>query len=223
MDQQEGLSTSKPPLFTGETYWSVRMKFHLMSLGWKVWEATEKEYKIIDNLPADILELDQYEGNAKSLNSILSGLTNYVFTKVMRCKTTKQAWDKLNIIYERTYKAIESKLQTYKGQFEILKMKEEENIGEYLLRVDEVVNVIRGLGGKLKEREVVSKVLRSFPMKYDSKVSTLEERDDLDLVTVDELHGILTAHEMRTGQNNTSKGGGAFKVTKKIKNQRKTT
>ena len=67
----------------------------------------------------------------------------------MRCKTTKQAWDKLNIIYERTYKAKESKLQTYKGQFEILKMKEEENIGEYLLRVDEVVNDIRGLGGKL--------------------------------------------------------------------------
>ena len=54
-------------------------------------------------------------------------------------------------------------------------MKEEENIGEYLLRVDEVVNAIRGLGGKLKEREVVDKVLRTFPMKYDSKVSTLEE------------------------------------------------
>ena len=43
-------------------------------------------------------------------------------------------------------------------------MKEEENIGEYLLRVDEVVNAIRGLGGKLKEREVVDKVLRTFPM-----------------------------------------------------------
>ena len=44
-------------------------------------------------------------------------------------------------------------------------MKEYENIGEYLLRVDEVVNAIIGLGGKLKEREIVSKVLRTFPMK----------------------------------------------------------
>ena len=59
------------------------------------------------------------------------------------------------------------------GQFEGLKMKEEENIGEYLLRVDEVVNDIRVLGGKLKEREVMSKVLRTFPMMYDSKVSIL--------------------------------------------------
>ena len=44
-------------------------------------------------------------------------------------------------------------------------MKEEENIGEYLLRVDEVVNFVRDLGGKLKEREVVNKVLRTLPMK----------------------------------------------------------
>ena len=95
-------------------------------------------------------------------------------------------------------------------------MKEEENIGEYLLRGDEFFNAIRGLGGKLKEREVVKKVLRTFPMKYDSKVSTLEERDDLDLVTVDALHGILAPYEIRTGLNESSRKEEAFKaLTKK--------
>ena len=52
-------------------------------------------------------------------------------------------------------------------------MKEEENIAEYLLRVDEIVNTIRGIGGEIKEK-VVDKVLRTLPMKYDSKVSSLE-------------------------------------------------
>ena len=52
-------------------------------------------------------------------------------------------------------------------------MKEEENIGEYLLRVYDVVNDIKGLGGELKEIELVYKVLRTLPMKYESKVSTL--------------------------------------------------
>ena len=47
------------------------------------------------------------------------------------------------------------------GQFESLKMKEEENIGEYLLRVD-VVNSIRGFRRKLKEKIVVKKVLRTL-------------------------------------------------------------
>ena len=153
MDQQQELATNIPPLFTGENYayWSVRMKCHLMSLVWKVLATIEREYKNIDNsLPTDSVELGQYEGNEKALNAILSGLTNTVFVKVMQCKTTKQAWDKLKIIYEGASKVKESKLQTYRGQFECLKMKKEENIGEYLLRVDEVVNAIRGLGVKLK-------------------------------------------------------------------------
>ena len=97
----------------------------------------------------------------------------------MQCTSAKQAWDKLKIIYEGGSKVKESKLPTYKGQFESIKMKEEENIGEYLLSIDEVFNAIRGLGGKLKENEMVRKVLRTLPMRYDPKVSTLKERDDL--------------------------------------------
>ena len=94
-------------------------------------------------------------------------------------------------------------------------MREEENIREYLLHVDEVVNAIRGLGGKLKEKEVVSKILITLPVRYDSKVSTLEEQDDLKIVIVDELHGILTTYEMRTGLNETSKKEAVFKVSSK--------
>ena len=85
MDQQEGLATNIPPLFIGENYayQSVRMKCHLMSLGWRVWAATEKQDKIDDQAPTNLEELGQYEGNAKSLNPILSGLTNSVFKKFM--------------------------------------------------------------------------------------------------------------------------------------------
>ena len=85
MDQQEGLSTNKPPLFTGENdvYWSVRMRFHLMSLGLKVWATTEKELNTGNQYPTDTIELREYEGNAKYLNTILSGLTQSIFTKVM--------------------------------------------------------------------------------------------------------------------------------------------
>ena len=77
MDQQEGMATNKPPLFIGEyyAYWSVKMRCHLMSLGWKVWAATEKEHNIGNQYPTDTVELGEYEGNSKSLNVILSCLT----------------------------------------------------------------------------------------------------------------------------------------------------
>ena len=68
-----------------------------MSLGWKVWKATKKELKIGNQYPTDIVDLGEYEGNSKSLNAILSGLTNSVFTKVMQCTFVKQAWDQIDI------------------------------------------------------------------------------------------------------------------------------
>ena len=41
-------------------------------------------------------------------------------------------------------------------------------------------------------------------MRFDSKISTIEERSDLDTITVDELHGILTTYEMRNEQEDSS-------------------
>jgi hypothetical protein len=76
----------------------------------------------------------------------LNGLGESIYTKFMHCKSTKEIWDKLQNIYEGDSKVKEAKLQTYRGQFEQLKMKEDENIAAYFLRVDETVNAIIGLG-----------------------------------------------------------------------------
>ena len=73
-------------------------------------------------------------------------------------------------------------------------MKEEENIFEYLERVDEVVNAIRGLGETIEDIYIVDKVLRTLPMAYNPKVSTLEDRQDIEKITLDELYGILTTY-----------------------------
>jgi hypothetical protein len=56
-------------------------------------------------------------------------------------------------------------------------------------------------------------------MRYDSKISTIEDRPELEKITVDELHGILTAYEMRIGQEKPSKGETTFKASKTKKNQ----
>jgi hypothetical protein len=42
-------------------------------------------------------------------------------------------------------------------------------------------------------------------MRYDAKISTIEDRRELDKLTVDQLHGIFTAYEMRTGNKNHQK------------------
>jgi hypothetical protein len=66
-----------------------------------------------------------------------------------------------------------------------LKMKEVENIVEYLHRVDEVVNSIRAAGQEITDKLIVQKILRSLPMRYDANISTIEDRYDLNTLTVD--------------------------------------
>ena len=49
-------------------------------------------------------------------------------------------------------------------------MKEDEDSIAYLLRVDETVNEIIGLGEEIKEFVIVQKVLRSLPMRFDPNI-----------------------------------------------------
>ena len=106
----------------------------------------------------------------------MNGLGELIYTKVMHCKSAKEIWDKLQNIYEGYSKFKEAKLQTYRGQFKQLKMKEDENIVAYFLWVDEKINAIIGLGEEIKESVIKKKVLISLPMRFDPKILVLEER-----------------------------------------------
>ena len=122
------------------------MRVYLKAQGVDVWKAVVNIYNVPATPPTDQASKKLYEDNSKAMSAILSGLAETVSVKVMHCETAKEIWDKIKNIYEGDDKVKGEKLQTYRGQFENLKMKEEENIAAYFLRVDETVNIIRGLG-----------------------------------------------------------------------------
>jgi hypothetical protein len=93
-------------------------------------------------------------------------------------------------------------------------MKEDEDIVAYFLQVDETMNEIIRLGEEIEESIIVQKILRSLPMRFNPKISSLEERSDLDSTSMDELHGIFTAYEMRIEQENPDVKEAEFKDTK---------
>ena len=98
-----------------------------MALGFGVWRSMVKGY---DEASFQFSHMDEkaYTNNKISLNAILNWLGNSVFVKVMHYNTSKDIWDKLESIYEGDAKVKRAKLQTYRAQFERLKMKEEESI-----------------------------------------------------------------------------------------------
>jgi hypothetical protein len=193
------------------------MKAYIQAQGFQVWQSIVDGYTAPAVPPTSDKAVKLNENNSKAINALLNGLSDTVFTKVAHCKSAKEIWDKLQNIYEGDSKVKIAKLQTYRGQFEQLKMKEDEDIIAYFLRVDEIVNEIIGLGEEIKEFVIVQKVLRSLPMRFNPKISALEERLDLNSISMDELHGIFTAYEMRTKQENPDVKEAAFKASKRSK------
>jgi len=86
-----------------------------------------------------------------------------------------------------------------------------------MLRVNEVINPIRGLGEKVEESMIMKKVLCSLPQRFNSKVLVIEEAKDLNAFSMDEIHGSLTTYEMRIGKSKATDRKATFKVNKNIK------
>jgi hypothetical protein len=145
------------PQFDGHNYvlWSKRMKTYVQAQGFDVWKLVVDGYKDLGTPPIDNDGNKPSQNNSRDKKDILNGLIDFVYVKVMHCDFAKETWDKLQNVYEGGYKVKETKLQTYKGQFELLKMKEDEDIATYFLQVDETMNTIKGLGEEVDESIIV--------------------------------------------------------------------
>jgi hypothetical protein len=146
------------------------MKAYIQAHGFQVWKSIVDGYTSPTVPPTNDKAMKLGEHNSKAINSLLNVLSDTIFTKVSHCKSAKEIWDKLRNIFEGDSKVKVAKLQTYRGQFEQLKMKEDEDISTYFLRVDETMNAIIGLGEEIEESVIVQKVLRSLPMRFNPKI-----------------------------------------------------
>lgn len=68
---------------------------------------------------------------------------------------------------------------------------------DFAVKLDTIVNRIRGLGEKVEDSNVVRKFIRAAPAKFLKIVSTLEQFGDFKTMTVEEVIGRLKAHEER--------------------------
>ena len=62
------------------------------------------------------------------------------FEKIVRATTSKEAWDTLEKLFKRTNRVKQVRLQTLCGELESMKMKESENVSDYITLVQTVAN-----------------------------------------------------------------------------------
>jgi hypothetical protein len=112
MGQQEGISYNKTPLFNagGYSLWTIRMKNFLLDLGFDIFQSVVDGYTTPTAPPKDIVGNKICNDNSREFNGILGGLTNSICVKVMHCKSAKEIWDKLEVLYEGDDKVREAKI-----------------------------------------------------------------------------------------------------------------
>jgi hypothetical protein len=91
----------------------------------------------------------EFNFNTKAMNAILSGLAEKEFVKFMHLESAKEMWEKIITNYEVNEKVMDAKLQTYRLQFQQLKMKDDETIEKYFPIIEKIVNAMKGPGEKL--------------------------------------------------------------------------
>ncbi|XP_074374846.1 uncharacterized protein LOC141715635 [Apium graveolens] len=196
------------PKLTSINYgnWSIQMKVLLGS--YDNWDIVESGYDEPTDAAAEaalsiaekMILKETRKKDKKALYTIIQRVDESTFEKISNVKTAKDAWEILQKSFQGVEKVKKVRLQVLRGEFENIKMKASENIGEYITRLKTVTNEMKRNGESLDDVRVMEKLLRSLMRKFDYVVTSIEESKDLSTISIDELVGSLQAHEQRMNQ-----------------------
>ncbi|XP_063945046.1 uncharacterized protein LOC135151491 [Daucus carota subsp. sativus] len=195
------------PMLTRSNYttWSLKMKVFMKAQG--VWGAIEqKDPKVaVDERTVQM-----------ALAAIYQGVPEDILLTIADKETAKEAWEAIKTMCMGVERVKEAKVQTLKGEFESLVMKESEKIDDFCMKLSGIVTNIRVLGETLEESSVVRKILRAVPDKFLQIASNIEQFGDMKAMTIEEVVGRLKAHEERM-KGKCESGGEQLLLTQKWK------
>ncbi|XP_022852219.1 uncharacterized protein LOC111373865 [Olea europaea var. sylvestris] len=168
----------------------------------EAWEVLEKGYDELENEGA----LSQAQRNAlqryrkldqHALSIIHMGLDEAMFEKVASSTKAKETWEILENNFKGIEKVKKACLQILHGEFESLHTREFESVFDYFTRVSSIANHMKRYGENIEESRVIEKILRSLDSKLEFVSIAIEEFNDLDTMTLDQLMGSLQVYEER--------------------------
>lgn len=151
-------------------YWSIKMRTLLIGKG--LWDIVEEGYSD----PLDWTTMGEQAKTAKKLAQknnyfalyhLQASMGTAIFPRIASCTSAKDAWEALKQGFQGSTQIKQVRLQTLKRDFENLKMREEENVGDYCVRVKSCVDKMKTLGEEISNEVIVKKVLRTLPPKWN--------------------------------------------------------
>ncbi|WJZ91107.1 hypothetical protein VitviT2T_010210 [Vitis vinifera] len=165
-------------------------------------EPTEAQQKVI---------ADHKLKDLKVKNYLFQAIDRNIMETILNKETGKHIWDSMKQKYQGSTRVKMAQLQALRREFEVLQMKEGESVDEYFARTLTIANKMKIHGESMKQVVIIEKILRSMTSRFDYVVCSVEESNDLDTLTIDELQSSLLVHEQR--MNGHGRDEQALKVT----------
>ncbi|XP_074356601.1 uncharacterized protein LOC141696346 [Apium graveolens] len=147
-----------------------------------------------------------------ALAAIYQSIPEDILLSVAVKNTTKETWDAIKMMFLGSDRVRQTKVQTFKSEFEVLSMKETKTIGEFCMMLNDLVTNIRALGEIVEKGFVVKKLLRAVPSRFLQITSAMEQFGKLNEMSIEEAVGSLKAHEEKT-RGQTQKLGNQLLLT----------
>ncbi|XP_073122032.1 uncharacterized protein [Henckelia pumila] len=129
-----------------------------------------------------------------------------MFGLIADCTVAKDAWEALQEHCEETDSVRRTRLRFLNTKFENLRMDENETIADYDKRIRKITTEAFALREPITSENMVNKVLRSLPKRFNGKIWALEEVKDNSNMKMTELISILQVFEMNFTAQEKDKG-----------------
>lgn len=113
-------------------------------------ELTAAQQKSLNELKMKDLQVKHY---------LFQAIDRVVFEQILDRKTSKIIWESMKKKLGGNERVKRSLLQTLRRDFEILAMKNDENIEDYFKRVMTISNKMRSNGEEMSDSKIVEKIL----------------------------------------------------------------
>lgn len=134
-----------------------------------------------------------FKNDYKAQNLIVSSLGQQPTLYVMNCNTSKEIWDKLESVYERSNN---SSILLLQQRFYALTKNLEDDIATYISKLMNVFNQLKEQGEEIASSMLISKILMTLPPEYNHFTSAWESTIKSEQ-TLENLTARLLTEEVR--------------------------
>ncbi|XP_074374242.1 uncharacterized protein LOC141714633 [Apium graveolens] len=134
--------------------------------------------------------------DAKVRNILHNSLDNVMSNRVISCKTAKEKWDSLETQCQGIMEIKKNRRVVLVEEYEQFDAKADESITDIYDRFLTLLNDLSLVGKEYDREDSNTQFLRALPEEWDTQASIIRHQNDLNLLTLDEVYGMLKTRDL---------------------------